>query len=790
MSVFSHLLSSPTLLLFVVTAAIVLPTVSLAEKTFDIEFDKNRSNSNNGFERQANVGVGKQKNQFLHGITNPTVHSPLTWKKSSHDGKNKNEGKKNYMVLVDIWSSSLSTGQEFSLPAELEASGVFEITACDAPRGCSGFMNIQALNAIEGLSSVSTIVPFVARTANGGASRQQTTCCGDYAGARVALQIEKIIEEFPELTGEGIKIGILSDSYNLLGGAPLDVVSGDLPDDVTVLKDYPPALGGATGDEGRAMLQLVHDMAPAAKLYFRTAIIGTFDFAQGIRELADAGCDIIIDDILLFNDPMFQPNPAGIAATESVANGISYFSSIANNFGEAYIDGPYNPGPSCYTDDNGPADSCHVFPNGNTKQRINLFNDDGFCSFVMQWASPWGNATSDLDAVILDIDTGDLIQVIANDNIGGNPYEFSSLIQGSGPLDLVISLFTGDAPTHFKWWITCDTTTADPPLNDSSVSTQAILNKTAGVGAVNEFQVIGSLVKEPFSSAGGQPILYDQDGNRLPEPQINQKPNIMGPDNTLNTFFPSSGNSLDPPNFQQANRFLGTSAAAPNIGGLAALMRQAAPDLTPEDIVKLLEETATDMDTTGFDFNTGFGYVNGYLAVVTAVEAQEELDSTPEPTTAPTDAPSDAPANTPTDAPTNTPTDAPTDAPTNAPTNTPTDTPTDAPTDAPTNAPTDAPTNAPTTMMTTPTEPFTFPPTNAPTNAPTNPPTDAPTNAPTNSPTESQRMHRQRTHPQPRSLLLLRLRRTHPLMLQRTHRQQTHQQMLQPLLKFVISRQV
>jgi len=87
---------------------------------------------------------------------------------------------------------------------------------------------------------------------------------------------------------------VLSDSYDNLGGAADDVESGDLPDSVTVLRDLLSTDEAFPGsDEGRAMLQLIHDVAPGADLIFRTAFIDAADFADGIDELVAAGADII-----------------------------------------------------------------------------------------------------------------------------------------------------------------------------------------------------------------------------------------------------------------------------------------------------------------------------------------------------------------------------------------------------------------------------------------------------------------------------------------------------------------
>jgi hypothetical protein len=60
--------------------------------------------------------------------------------------------------------------------------------------------------------------------------------------------------------GSGVTIGVLSDSFNCLGGANADMSSGDLPPTVTVLEEAPGC--SSVRDEGRALLQIIHDVAP------------------------------------------------------------------------------------------------------------------------------------------------------------------------------------------------------------------------------------------------------------------------------------------------------------------------------------------------------------------------------------------------------------------------------------------------------------------------------------------------------------------------------------------------
>jgi hypothetical protein len=147
--------------------------------------------------------------------------------------------------------------------------------------------------------------------------------------------------------GSGITVGVMSDSYDTNvapNSAALDISTGDLPGagnplgnttPVAVLQDWP-----AASDEGRAMLQIVHDMAPKAKLGFATANGGQLNFADNIRALAgdptapnyQAGfkADVIVDDIIYLAEPFFQDGIVAQAVDEVVAKGVSYFSSAGN----------------------------------------------------------------------------------------------------------------------------------------------------------------------------------------------------------------------------------------------------------------------------------------------------------------------------------------------------------------------------------------------------------------------------------------------------------------------------
>src|SRR5204862_5899138 len=102
--------------------------------------------------------------------------------------------------------------------------------------------------------------------------------------------------------GSAVKVGVMSDSTFDLS---LSQASGDLP---TGVDRYRELMGD---DEGRAMMEIVYDIAPGAGLAMGSASFGESLFAQGIRELAAAGCQIIVDDIGYPDEPYFQ---AGLLA--------------------------------------------------------------------------------------------------------------------------------------------------------------------------------------------------------------------------------------------------------------------------------------------------------------------------------------------------------------------------------------------------------------------------------------------------------------------------------------------
>ena len=188
-------------------------------------------------------------------------------------------------LLVEVIAAA--AGAESLLRPAFEATD-FEKTACSEYQ-CSGYLLMENYPDLVAFSTVKFVHASFPIASQAGSKISEALQSLRVDGVRTGIGLD----------GTGLKIGILSDSYDVDDGAPTsaadDVVSGDLPNNVVLVKEISNAAIGI--DEGRAMAQLVHDLAPGAELYFRTAFDGPDDFAVGIQQLADLGCDVIVDDI-------------------------------------------------------------------------------------------------------------------------------------------------------------------------------------------------------------------------------------------------------------------------------------------------------------------------------------------------------------------------------------------------------------------------------------------------------------------------------------------------------------
>lgn len=402
--------------------------------------------------------------------------------------------------------------------------------------------------------------------------------------------------------GTGVQVGAMSDSVDAL--ATLQA-SGDLPPGVTVL---PGQSGNPGTSEGTALLEIIHDMAPGADLFFATGQGGQAQMAQNILDLAAAGCDVIVDDVLYFSEPVFQDGIIAQAVDQVFDDGVLYFSSAGNSgnldagtagvFEGDYV-GTALPAPLV-----GNGISAHDFGGG---VNANTVTADTPFFFTLQWADPQDAASNDFDFFLLDATLTNVLAASTNVQDGTqDPFEvLDSTASDDTGNRLVVVLFDGSGRfLHInshrgQLAVATDGQIFGHPAAAGALAVAAVNVATAGGGPF-----VGGPANpvEPFSSDGPRRIFFDSDGTPVvstrggegPPSEVRQKPDVTAAD----------GVSTATPGFDP---FFGTSASAPHSAAIAALYLELFPDRTIAETFDDILASGLDIDANGIDRNSGTG---------------------------------------------------------------------------------------------------------------------------------------------------------------------------------------
>lgn len=443
-----------------------------------------------------------------------------------------------------------------------------------------------------------------------------------------------------DLSGEGITVAVISDSFNCLGGADVGQANGELPLAVTVLKEADCPIE-RTLDEGRAMLEVIHDLAPKAKLLFHSMGDNPSDLMQALNRVADHGAQIIVDDAVYFTEPMFQDGPASQAIDRlATERGIAIFSSAGNaglnSYQAAFADSGRYPLGEKY----GVAHDFNPDPNKIDSCQTITVGADAFTVLSLQWDQPaksingGSGSASDLDVVVYDDPACKRISQMgivggSTNNLGADPIEVVGFDNKGNrqrkTVGLSILKVAGPSPGVLKYILSGSSLPSEHPSIDEYRNDPKSLASTFGhanadgafsVGAVEAGQNKKQLTLSYYSSPGGLPILFDNQGERLPEPIVRKHVDAVAPTNVNTSFF-----SKTRPDVEKDGKpnFTGTSAAAPHAAAVAALLLQNAERngqiLKPIQLYDVLRRSALDMNTSSYDYETGYGLLQAVEAI-------------------------------------------------------------------------------------------------------------------------------------------------------------------------------
>jgi hypothetical protein len=414
------------------------------------------------------------------------------------------------------------------------------------------------------------------------------------------------------------------------------------------------AFAGA-GAEGTALLEIVHDLAPGAKLSFANADTD-LAFTQAVNFLA-ASNDVVLDDIGFYGEPYDGTSVVSRNTAAALNNNTfpirAYVTSVGNDADEHYY--------GTYTDSNvdgttiagvANAGHLHLFQRaGDTGDALGLGSQpynaiqlpqNGEVVIFLSWDDPFGGSRNNYDLYLVRQSTN---QVVASSrdiqNGGQDPVETIDYVN-NGAADrfrIVVQNVNNAAQPKtlnlFSFEPECAAAgpvVLAPPrherLNYNTPTHSVSAQSDAGGSPVSVISV-GAICSASAAAAGNFP-------------SSNPDESCLDTSHSTAEFFSSRGPTLDGRNKPDIAAidgvtisgsgkfpapFFGTSAASPHVGAIAALLLQGAPCLLNRStsttdpasaratVRSTLLGTADPLSATVPDNTFGAGIVDAHAAV-------------------------------------------------------------------------------------------------------------------------------------------------------------------------------
>ena len=477
--------------------------------------------------------------------------------------------------------------------------GARAVVPLAAVRGLAGRADVRRVQAAEHPLLHRATAP----TAQSGNVADEADLTHGALAARTAFAVD----------GAGVKIGVLSDG--------IDGYAAHVPDagPVTVLANQ-----AGAGSEGLAMIELIHDLAPGAGLWFATADGGQAAMAQNILDLQSAGCTIIVDDVTYLSEPAFQDGPISRAISSVRAAGVLFFSSAGNDGNKqdgtsSTWEGDFFPGQAYNLGSGNPGDLLDFGLATRAGRSISLdaisFGPNP-TSVQLQWADPIGASANDYDLVVTD-PAGQVLDA-SNGVQSGNGVAYEEVALPPTAAFVAVFRKRGAAARFVRVHVAAgslDTFSTSGNVWGHNASSDAItVGATPAARAEGPGSPVGpypalfsaSSREELFTSDGPRRMFFTPTGVALTPGNLTstggltlQKPELVAADGVHTSVTTPAGYSP----------FFGTSAAAPHAAAIAALLRQKHPTAGLRALTQALAASAIDIDAPGVDAPTGVGIV-------------------------------------------------------------------------------------------------------------------------------------------------------------------------------------
>ncbi len=384
--------------------------------------------------------------------------------------------------------------------------------------------------------------------------------------------------------GSGVRVGVISDGVTHLDDA---IIAGELPESIIILSD---TIGG---DEGTAMLEIIHDIAPDAELFFHDRGESPIAFIQAVDRLIQSGCRIICDDII-YVEPFFEDGYIAENIRDRILTHDIIYITAAGNAALSHYQARFNG-----TKIDGYDWHSFLGERNNATEEKDAHSlyftipPHGAGHVVLQWDDPFMGSGNNYDLFLFDREGFEIARSVNVQDGDDDPIEWCRFINSrvkpeevqvrvvkAGGEEREIEIYV--LPLYEEMIYTDPYTTADSIYAQQAVS-EVVCVGAAGIG------VDDSVIIEPFSSQGPVTISF-------PEKEIRKKPDIVAINRVQVSAVAAIGKA-----------FTGTSAAAPHVAGICADILSAFPYADSSAIRAALLASATDAGSMGWDQASGYG---------------------------------------------------------------------------------------------------------------------------------------------------------------------------------------
>ncbi len=406
--------------------------------------------------------------------------------------------------------------------------------------------------------------------------------------------------DLPMSTGTRNSAGVLTSSSGGITGQSFDAMTRDLEG---LPPPSPPCGFPGAGAEGTALLEIVHDIAPGAQLFFAN-FSTDLEFKQAVNSLASK-TDVVMDDIGFLGEP-YDGTSAMSSNTASALNNSAnpiraYFTAVGNEADSHYL-GDYVDSKMDGTSIVGAAGDLHLFqPTADTvdvlrlgptvKDKI-LLEANGEVVIFLTWNDPFGSSTNDYDLYLVQESNGKVVSKGVGKTCEAplnNPVEcidytnpalqgyFDIIVQNPGNKAAVktLNMFLFEPECAVAGPRTLPGAPNHEKHNYNTRSSSIIAESDAGGSPVSVISV-GAICSGSAAATAVLPACGTDPSHTTIEffssigPTVDGrlKPDVTGIDGVSVT---GAGSFENP--------FFGTSAATPHGVGIGALLLQAAPCL-------------------------------------------------------------------------------------------------------------------------------------------------------------------------------------------------------------------